>query len=235
MADGAIPHEAERLQAVEWFEAQGRYDAALLSLKRTLGRAPSLYAQTEHVEQLLRLYEKLGAHRASRGAITGIQPPTHYDYKSRRDTPNELRAYFRKLGWRRVVASPAPVRIVDGAQGFLLVANAPESIAGPSLDAEVGLMARAERVVLIGGSALFFGLNWNGLVLKAVIFILAVLTNITAIQRILWVYRHGAGVPLDAAGKGPARASQAPAGAAPMETIASGAEASTEEGIRGRS
>ena len=38
------------------------------------------------------------------GPVTGIQPPTHYDYKHRRDTPNELRAYFRKVGWRRVVA-----------------------------------------------------------------------------------------------------------------------------------
>ncbi|MEO0682803.1 MAG: bifunctional sulfate adenylyltransferase/adenylylsulfate kinase, partial [Pseudomonadota bacterium] len=38
------------------------------------------------------------------GPITGIQQPIHYDYRSRRDTPNELRAYFRKLGWRRVVA-----------------------------------------------------------------------------------------------------------------------------------
>ncbi|NRB00143.1 MAG: bifunctional sulfate adenylyltransferase/adenylylsulfate kinase [Rhodobacteraceae bacterium] len=38
------------------------------------------------------------------GPITGIQPPVHYDFKMRRDTPNELRAYFRKLGWRRVVA-----------------------------------------------------------------------------------------------------------------------------------
>jgi sulfate adenylyltransferase len=38
------------------------------------------------------------------GTITGIQPPTHYDFRARRDTPNELRAYFRKLGWRRVVA-----------------------------------------------------------------------------------------------------------------------------------
>ena len=28
----------------------------------------------------------------------------HYDFRGRRDTPNELRAYFRKLGWRRVVA-----------------------------------------------------------------------------------------------------------------------------------
>ena len=38
------------------------------------------------------------------GPITGIQQPVHYDYKSRRDTPNELRAFFRKMGWRRVVA-----------------------------------------------------------------------------------------------------------------------------------
>ena len=38
------------------------------------------------------------------GPIIGIQPPVHYDFRARRDTPNELRAYFRKLGWRRVVA-----------------------------------------------------------------------------------------------------------------------------------
>ena len=38
------------------------------------------------------------------GRVTGLQPPTHYDFRARRDTPNELRAYFRKLGWRRVVA-----------------------------------------------------------------------------------------------------------------------------------
>ncbi|WP_224815769.1 bifunctional sulfate adenylyltransferase/adenylylsulfate kinase [Hasllibacter sp. MH4015] len=38
------------------------------------------------------------------GAITGIQQPVHYDFRARRDTPNELRAYFRKLGWRKIVA-----------------------------------------------------------------------------------------------------------------------------------
>ncbi len=38
------------------------------------------------------------------GAITGIQQPVHYDFKARRDTPNELRAFFRKMGWRRIVA-----------------------------------------------------------------------------------------------------------------------------------
>ncbi|MEM9392842.1 MAG: bifunctional sulfate adenylyltransferase/adenylylsulfate kinase [Pseudomonadota bacterium] len=38
------------------------------------------------------------------GAITGIQQPVHYDFRARRDTPNELRAFFRKLGWRKIVA-----------------------------------------------------------------------------------------------------------------------------------
>ena len=38
------------------------------------------------------------------GPVTGLQQPVHYDFRARRDTPNELRAYFRKLGWRKVVA-----------------------------------------------------------------------------------------------------------------------------------
>ncbi|WP_118133203.1 bifunctional sulfate adenylyltransferase/adenylylsulfate kinase [Oceanicella sp. SM1341] len=38
------------------------------------------------------------------GPITGIQQPIHYDFRARRDTPNELRAYFRKMGWRKIVA-----------------------------------------------------------------------------------------------------------------------------------
>ena len=38
------------------------------------------------------------------GAVTGLQQPIHYDFRGRRDTPNELRAYFRKLGWRKIVA-----------------------------------------------------------------------------------------------------------------------------------
>ena len=38
------------------------------------------------------------------GPVTGLQQPVHYDFKARRNTPNELRAFFRKMGWRRVVA-----------------------------------------------------------------------------------------------------------------------------------
>jgi hypothetical protein len=58
-------------------------------------------------------------------------------------------------------------------------------------------MQRAERVVLLGLGSLLFGLAWNGLVLDLIIILVAVLTNITAIHRIVWVHQHGAGVPLD--------------------------------------
>lgn len=37
------------------------------------------------------------------GPIKGLQAPTHYDFRARRNSPNELRAQFRKLGWQRVV------------------------------------------------------------------------------------------------------------------------------------
>ncbi|MFP5510232.1 MAG: bifunctional sulfate adenylyltransferase/adenylylsulfate kinase [Alphaproteobacteria bacterium] len=49
------------------------------------------------------LHNKAGAVYLG-GPMTGIQQPVHYDFKARRDTPNELRALFRKLGWRKVVA-----------------------------------------------------------------------------------------------------------------------------------
>ncbi|MBU3028747.1 bifunctional sulfate adenylyltransferase/adenylylsulfate kinase [Paracoccus marinaquae] len=37
------------------------------------------------------------------GPVKGLQAPTHYDFRGRRNTPNELRAQFKKLGWTRVV------------------------------------------------------------------------------------------------------------------------------------
>jgi sulfate adenylyltransferase len=38
------------------------------------------------------------------GPVKGLQAPVHYDFKARRDTPNELRAQFKKLNWGKVVA-----------------------------------------------------------------------------------------------------------------------------------
>ena len=38
------------------------------------------------------------------GKITGIQPVVHYNFRAIRDTPNELRSFFQKVGWDRIVA-----------------------------------------------------------------------------------------------------------------------------------
>jgi CDP-diacylglycerol--glycerol-3-phosphate 3-phosphatidyltransferase len=81
--------------------------------------------------------------------------------------------------------------------GSLMISYTRARAEALGLDCRVGLMPRAERVVLIGGAALFFGLAWQGLVLKVAIIVLAVLSNLTAFQRIVWVYRHARGVPLD--------------------------------------
>ncbi len=81
--------------------------------------------------------------------------------------------------------------------GSLMISYTRARAEAMGLDCKVGLMPRAERVVLLGAASLFFGEAWEGLVLKGVILIMAVLTNLTAFQRIIWVYQHARGVPLD--------------------------------------
>ncbi len=38
------------------------------------------------------------------GTLHGLEPPEHYDFRNYRNSPAELRDYFHKLGWSRVVA-----------------------------------------------------------------------------------------------------------------------------------
>jgi CDP-diacylglycerol---glycerol-3-phosphate 3-phosphatidyltransferase len=74
--------------------------------------------------------------------------------------------------------------------GSLMVSYTRARAEALGLDCNVGLMQRLERVVLIGGAALLFGGAFEGAVLTGVLIIMAVLTNFTAFQRIVWVYRH---------------------------------------------
>ncbi len=87
--------------------------------------------------------------------------------------------------------------IMIAMAGSLMVSYTKSKAEVMGLDCNVGLMQRAERVVLIGAASLFFGLAWEGLVLKGAIVLLAVFTNVTAIQRIVWVYQRAGGVPLE--------------------------------------
>jgi CDP-diacylglycerol--glycerol-3-phosphate 3-phosphatidyltransferase len=66
------------------------------------------------------------------------------------------------------------------------------------VDCQIGLMQRLERVLLLGGVCLLFGAAWNGAALRLVLIAMAVLANFTALQRIVWVYRHTRPVPVAA-------------------------------------
>lgn len=56
------------------------------------------------------------------------------------------------------------------------------------IEAKVGLIQRVERVVLLAAPQAFFGLAFDGLVLKAIIVLLAVTSWITAVQRVAYVH-----------------------------------------------
>jgi len=89
--------------------------------------------------------------------------------------------------------------------GSLIVSYTRAKAEALGFEFTVGLIQRAERIVLLGLGSVIFGLAWGGIVLSAIIIVVAVLTNFTAVHRIVWGYRHGTGIPLDggddAAGK----------------------------------
>lgn len=123
-------------------------------------------------------------------------------YDSTLDRISEIAVYLGILSLygdqRFVLGDISMVYVVALAMaGSLMISYTRARAEALGVDCRVGIMPRAERVVLIGGAALFFGAAWDGLVLRWVIFILAILTNVTAFQRIIWVYRHARGVPLD--------------------------------------
>jgi len=74
------------------------------------------------------------------GPITGIQSPVHYDFRALRNTPNETRAFFRKLGWRRIVAFQTRNPLHRAHQESLL--NLAMRMAGPREAVWHGLIRR---------------------------------------------------------------------------------------------
>jgi CDP-diacylglycerol--glycerol-3-phosphate 3-phosphatidyltransferase len=134
--------------------------------------------------------------------LTGLGSKFGAFYDSTLDRISEVVVFMGILSlyndYRQELGDVGMIYMIMAAMaGSLMISYTRARAEALGLDCRVGLMPRAERVVLIGAASLFFGDAWNGLVLKGVIVVLAVLTNLTAFQRIVWVYRHARGVPLD--------------------------------------
>ena len=89
-------------------------------------------------------------------------------------------------------AAQVPLGVMVGVVGLtasLLVSYTRARAEGLGLDCRVGIAARAERFVVLGGPTLFFGAGPNGQLLFWIVVVLAVVTSITVIQRVVYVAR----------------------------------------------
>jgi len=66
--------------------------------------AKGVYGTTDEKHPAVNYLKNIGNPVYVGGKLHGIEEPTHYDYKSLRDSPSEIRNRFKKLGWRKVVA-----------------------------------------------------------------------------------------------------------------------------------
>jgi CDP-diacylglycerol---glycerol-3-phosphate 3-phosphatidyltransferase len=84
---------------------------------------------------------------------------------------------------------PMVVVCLSAIVGTFLTSYARARAEGLGIDAKVGLIQRVERVVLLSAPQAFFGLAFDGLVLKGIVTLLAVTSWITVVQRIACVRR----------------------------------------------
>lgn len=136
--------------------------------------------------------------------VSGLASKFGNFYDSTLDRISEIVMYLGFMSlYNRYGAEMADVWMIyvitAALAGSLMVSYTRAKAEALGFDCSVGLMQRAERIVLLGLGSLVFGLAWNGAVLSVLIIAVAILTNITAVQRIVWVYQHGTGVPLDEA------------------------------------
>ncbi len=129
---------------------------------------------------------------------TGLASSFGAFYDSTLDRVSEIVVYIGLLSlyndYRLELGDVAMIYwIVLAMGGSLMISYTRARAEALGIDCHVGFMQRPERVILIGLAALIFGettmLGQQGLVLKVVIISLAILTNLTAVQRIWWVYR----------------------------------------------
>jgi CDP-diacylglycerol--glycerol-3-phosphate 3-phosphatidyltransferase len=71
----------------------------------------------------------------------------------------------------------------------LLVSYARARAEGLGLDCKVGIVQRAERLLVIGVPSLIVGAGPNGMVLQAIVVLLAVFSTVTVVQRFVYVYQ----------------------------------------------
>lgn len=97
--------------------------------------------------------------------------------------------FFLQGGVPAAVVPQAVAAAILALAGSLLVSYTRARAEGLNLECKVGILQRAERIVGLGAPTLFFSAGPDGRLLLAIVALLAVLSFITVVQRILHVRR----------------------------------------------
>ncbi|MCC6929557.1 MAG: CDP-alcohol phosphatidyltransferase family protein [Gemmatimonadaceae bacterium] len=88
-----------------------------------------------------------------------------------------------------LMGTPMVAVLILGGIGTFLTSYTRARAESLGIDAKVGMLQRPERITLLSAPQAFFGLALNGWVLITICVLLSVTAWITAVQRILYVYR----------------------------------------------
>src|ERR1051325_5100018 len=103
--------------------------------------------------------------------------------------------HFLRNGLPPAQAPLGVMLAITALASSLLVSYTRARAEGLGLECKVGIAARAERFLLLGAPTLLLGNAWDGRLLFWIVAVLALVTVITVIQRIIYVARTAGAVP----------------------------------------
>jgi len=120
-----------------------------------------------------------------------------------------IAVYFTRGGVPPHLVTWSLLAALVALSATLIVSYARARAEGLSLDCQVGIAQRAERILGLGVPSLFIGAGPDGLVLLGIVAVLAALSAVTVAQRIAHVRALTRGSTPAGEGRRPARATQA--------------------------
>ena len=183
---------------INWLVARRVHPNALTTIGFVITVSSGFFFHSHHVRTAGILILLGGIFDLFDGTVarrTGLASPFGAFYDSTLDRLSEIAVYVGLLSlyndYRLELGDVGTIyAIMMAMSGSLMISYTRARAEALGIDCTVGLMQRGERVILIGFAALAFGEDGNGIVLKVVIYVLAVLTNLTVVQRIWWVWRN---------------------------------------------
>ena len=167
---------------------------------RDVGSAPSATSRVGTAGALVLLGGAFDLFDGRVARVSGLASKFGAFYDSTLDRISEGVVYLGLLSlYNRYLADVNDVTMIYlillAMSGSFMVSYTKARAEALGLECPGGLMQRPERIVLLGGGSLLFGLMWEGKVISIVVIAVALLTNFTVVQRIVLVQRRASGVP----------------------------------------